>query len=431
MCRSCQETPDGVGRRCPSRENGFTAQEADQRTRSRGLNSAQTALSRGDSQGAANALARAVSAQRELDGALTREPQVSLEAMSQPGASGIAPVREFTVAPADYATMRVELDNANADRASRGLNPLQVTLTTQRKRDPQDPMMQLERVRVQIGGIDAEEAQSLSFKSASDGVGRVPDAVEALAGAYAIARSEGGYRSKADAGADSTASKLESYLAAAPDSPLRQAAPITDVDRAQARETIEWARQQNPTSQYISSVKESLSSDVVSSRNIPLAVSAIPLVQREKVARQRRENTERVRQEAMKLQAREMPRSKAPASAAAASGSGQYGSSPVRVNAWIGRVGMFVQTTGTMERVSQVENPRDRTRPYWLYTMSTDGGASVKWFTHVPPNARAGDRVTVSGRVAAHEEFAGMRQTRFENGARPLVHVSSRQSATV
>lgn len=422
MCRSCQETPDGVGRRCPSRENGFTAPEADQRTRTRGLNAAQNALVNDDPQGAANALARAVSAQRELDNSLTQPPQASLDAVENAGHPEPGPSKNFTVAPSDYATMRVELDNLNADRARRGMPPVRATIITQRKVDPNDPMMQMERVNVQISGIDFEEAESLKFRSASDNVGRIPDTYESLAAAYAIVRAEGQYKSKADAGLESTAAKLDAYILAGPDSPIRRAAPITDEDRAKARELVLWTRGQRNSSKYIESVKASVANDVVTTRNLPLAVSAIPLRERDRenrdrILRERREHSEKLMREYRQQGGAGTSTPAAQNGGGAAGG----GARPRPVNAWIGTVGTLAQTTGHVENVTQVQS-RDRTQPHYLYTMRTDGGAAVKWFTTRPPRAQSGDRITVSGRIVAHEEYAGHRQTRFENNVLPLIH---------
>lgn len=393
MCRSCDQTPDGSGRRCPNRADGFTTRESDQRTRSRGLNAAQDALSEGEHQEAANALARAVAAQRELDGANSNLPQRA----SVPE----GPSREVFVSPRDLGRVRADLDNVVALRAREGREPLHITMTTQRRPHPEDPMLMQERVRVRMSGVSADELSDVQLPNVTDEPENVVRTDQALAVAHAITRISGGYRSKAEGGEQSTSAMLNAYLAATPDSALRASVTVTAEDRAAAARTLGWARSEQPTSDWMRSVQTALSDDAAPYRSLALAVSAIPVADR---SAQRRADA-------------------APAASGPVAGPGaQAESNPVRKSVWLGEIGERGHVTGTVEAVRPVSPPSDPGAVHYLHSIRTQGGASVKWFAPGDTDLHPGDEITLTGTVTKHEEFNGQRQTVFGQCDRPVRH---------
>lgn len=419
MCRSCDQTPDGAGRRCPSRVDGFTTHESDQRTRSRGMNAAQNSLANGQNQAAADALARAVAAQREMDGINT----------GLPGRPTVpeGPYRDAFVSQRDLSRARALLDNLNASRSRAGQEPLVVEMTAQRKSHPTDYMLSQERIRIRITGDSEDALNSLDLPSSPDDAEVVIKTREALEAAHAIARISGGYKSKAEGGDASTAAMLDAYIADGPDGTLRASVDPTAEDRRAAHQTLAWAKSEHPTSDYLRSVQATLASPTLTQRQLALAVSAIPVAQRYAARRQATAPVApppggaTVPSTAPSTSPGTAP-ANAPGNAPAGGGVATATQAPPRRSVWLGRVGDRVYTTGTVEKVQPITLPTQPNQPRYLVMLRTDRGASVKWFAPGHTGLRTRDRITLTGNVAEHTEFNGERQTVFNYCDPPVLH---------
>lgn len=400
MCRSCDQTPDGAGRRCPARVDGFTAHESDQRSRSRGLGAAYNALAAQDHAGAANALARAVAAQRELDGLDRNLPHEPMSSSAQPDTQ---PHRDVFVPPSALTKLRAEFDALNAARSREGKAPIVADPIVQRA-VTDDPMLREERVRVRLSGESQDALDALRFAAQSEQTDRVVDTRSALAVAHAIARSTGGYRTKAEAGPQSTAAMLSMYLADAPDGKQRHAVAVEDADWAEADRTLAWASTVQPTSDYMRSVRDTLANKTVTHRGLALAVSAIPVAQRQHEREQRA-------QSAAARAARTSSRSHA----------GPTRNRPQRRNEWIGRIGQRAHTTGYVESITPTQMEKGGDYDY-LLRLRTEGGALVKTFLPVPYGVQEGQRITLTGLIMEHEMYDGKKATVFEQCEVPVVH---------
>lgn len=385
MCESCDETPDGQGRRC-SRPDGFTPQEADRRNRARNLANAREALANGDAQAAANSLARSVASQKSLDGGHRIPVQAPAEA--------IGPHRDFTISPSDLQTALARLEQVNVGREKVGSARLAPSIT--RDRQPtEDPIMVTEVVNVRIMGASEEELSALSLGNVRSDPERKVNTFEVLAVAHAATRRNGGVYVPKRMGENSVPSLVDAYVADHPGGPFRTSLAPSDDDRRMAVQTRMWVRTLQPTSDYNAALRHSVSDDYMSLRESGTASSAIAGFQ---------EHQKRVE-----------------ANKQALSTPGAVISPRPQGSRWLARVEDKVTVVAHVDRVVPMYHPK-RMDPHFLYVMRTPEGDLVRWVASSDKGLEEGDDVTVQGTIKAHSVFNGERQTELWYCNPPRIH---------
>lgn len=400
MCRACGETPDGQGRRCPGREDGFTPVESQQRNRLRGLKSARDALTQGDPQGAANSLVHAVAAQRELDGGYDAPVQ---DPEPEPGSH-----RDFIVSPSstDKAVGLVNIVNAERERA--GKEPLGISLTRQHRRTD-DPLVCWEQVTMRVSGGTDDELQRLNIsgdvKSSAE---KVVSTFGVLEASCAAVRLDGKYVPRSEGGPSSTPARVEAYLADEPNSPMRQAMRPTTADQSMAREVRSWIRLQPVSNDYVQSLRHAVAEDYMSHREVGVASSAIAGYMRHK------SELERARAEGT-------PVRPVPERQRATRPSQQHNP---RRSRFLGTEGEQVYLAAKVEKVHPIYHEQ-RADPHFLYLMRTPEGDAVRWMASNDQGLERDDEITLRGTVKGHSTFNGEKQTEVYY-CRPTIHNAHR-----
>lgn len=407
MCRACRETPDNQGRRCP-RDDGFSVTEGDQRNRARGLNSAAEALARGEVQAAVNQLENARRAQRTLDGV-----PAAPAAAPTPVAG---PYRDIEISPSSVDSAKAQLDQLNRARTGNGQQPLDVEITRQATPDPTDPIMSLESVTVRVSGATDEELGQLRLSSVTEGAERRVQTGAVLAAACAITRVESNFQyvSRKAGGEESTPARVAQYVNDDPDGPLRQRYAPTPTDESKAQGVMKWARETNPTNDYIRAMRHSLSEKNLSHRDVGTAASAVAGYNR--AAEELAERNSKKQEE---LLAQHAGAGVGSSGGVAVADPGHYprGAGSSR---WLNQPGDKIMVTGTVERVTPIFH-ESHWYPRHLYIVRTPDGDVVKWLPSNFTGFNEGDNVTLRGQVKAHITFNGEKQTEM-NYCTPELH---------
>lgn len=370
MCRSCDETPDGAGRRC-TRADGFTSAESDQRNRIRNLQAARDALLRGnDPQGAANALANALSAQQSLDGG----PNVPT-AVPTPTAQ---PHRDFIVAPSDVGYVQAHLSNLNATRLTKGQPPLGFEVTRQHRPTGTDPLKVWEQVTIRVSGPEADLATLTMGKTRTNAETRISTQAVLAASCAAVRINGGRYTPRNEGGADSTPGRVDAYVADVPGGPWRTALAPTAEDEALARQVRAWVRTQEPTNDYMRAVRHSVAEEYLGNRQVGTAASAVA----QYLSQRARTTT-------------------APAAGGAA---------PRSRSRHFSAVGDKVAVQAQVVAVHRIYH-ESRAMPHYLHILRTPDGDMVRWMSNDPAGLESGDQVTLRGTVKGHSTFNGEKQT--------------------
>lgn len=400
MCRACSETPDGLGRRCPAREEGFTPTESSQRNRIRSLKNARDKVAAGDPQGAADALVYAQAAQRDLDGG---HPIAD----GSP-ADGVDPHRDFIVSPSSLDKAMGQIDVINGRRQADGLPRLNAAVSRETRPLKEDPLMAWEQVTVRVSGGTPEELQDLNLgRGIEHSEEQVVDTKAVLEASCAAVRlNDGLYVSRAEGGASSTPARVEAYLNDRPGGPMRGAMAPTKEDKSTAVKVRMWVRTQQPTSDYARAVRHAVGEHHMPMRDVGTASSAIAGYMRheEEVAKARAEGTP-------------LPGDNARGNAPAAQVTRTPG-----VSQWLGNKGDNIVMPARVEAVHEVfyEN-RPSSHPHMLYIFRTPDGHMVRWMASRTQGLRANDQVTLAGSVKAHSTFLGEKQTEL-NYCRVNIH---------
>lgn len=400
MCDACDETPDGRGRRCNRPDGDMTSVEKDMRNRTRGLGAARDALANGDAQGAANAIAGALSAQRALDGGV-QAPVGDL-------APSERPVRDITVSPSDLSTATARVEYINQQRAQGGLPPVSIEVSRQRRKDA-DPVMAWETANVRISGASQAELDAFSLGNVRSDAERRVSTNEILSVAAAATRLNGGRYVSTSESANSIPAQVNAYVNDQPGGPHRSRLAPTAMDRDRAVQVRIWARTQQPTTDYLRALRHSVSDEYMGLREAGTASSAIAGFQRFR-ARQ-----ERVVEEQRKADAAVRPQG-APVMHEPNVISPRPGGSR-----WLGQKGQNVTVVAEVEKVVPVMYPGHR-YPHYLYIMRTPDGDLVRWMATNGQGMEEGHTVTLQGTVKGHSEWKGEKQTEMFY-CKPRIHV--------
>lgn len=395
MCRSCDETPDGQGRRC-GRPEGFTEAEADRRNRARNLTNAQSHLASGDAQSAANSLARAVAAHRGAVGAPVGGPV-------QSPAEANGPHRDFIVSPADTPTAIARIEMLNQDRAKVGLPPIQVDVTRSHQPDSSDPIFVMESSTVRVQGATQEELDKVSIGNVRTEPERKVKASAVMEAAVVAHRLNGKVYVARGQGENAIPDLVNRYIAEGPNGPLRERLAPTQDDKNEAGRVRIWVRSQTPTSDYQAALRHALSSEYMSVREAGTAASALSGFTRYQ------ERLEETRQKAL-----------ANSSQQSSAGPAVYSPSPGG-SRWLGQKDQKVSVTARVEVAHPVRNDKSP-YPRVLYIMRTPQGDLVRWFASESQGMRPGDAVTLQGTIKDHSTFNGERQTELWYCKAPVIH---------
>ena len=386
MCRACDETPDGAGRRC-NRPDGFTSVESDQRNRIRNLANARDALNRGDAQGAANAVAHALAAQQSLDGGGQKPP------VSEPTDTE-GPHKDFIVNPSDIDKAQARIDALNKVRENQGRSPLHIEVTRQHKTVAGDPILAWEQGTLRVGGAPEEELAKVNLgRGVRTSAEKRVNTAEVLTAACAATRLNGGtYSSRKEAGEDSVPAMVDAYIADTPAGPVRARMTPTEQDRQMANGVRAWAKEQPATSDYMRSVRYALAEDHMPLREAGTASSAVSGYLRYR-ERQAMHNNKAL--------------------------SPRPGGSR-----WLNQPGDKVIVTARVARAVPVYHEK-RPFPRYLYIMRTPDGDLVKWMAPETQGLQEGDDVTLKATVKGHSTFNGEKQTEVHNAKQPQIHPRS------
>lgn len=396
MCRACHETPDGNSRHC-GRPDGFTEAEADRRNRTRNLANAQSHLTSGDPQSAANSLARAAAAHRSAVGAPVGGPV-------QPPAEAQGPHRDFAVSPSDTPTAVARIEMMNQDRAKVGLPPVQVDVSRSHQADPADPIYALESTTIRVQGASQEELDRISIGNVRSEPERKVKASAVMEAAVVAHRLNGKVYVPRGEGENSVPDQVNRFVAEGPNGPLRERLAPTREDKEEAGRVRIWVRSQQPTSDYQAALRHALATEYMSEREAGTAASAMSGFTRYQ------ERLEVARQKAL------------------AKNGGQQASDGPAVHSprpsgsrWLGQKEQKVSITARVEVAHPVENEH-ADLPRVLYIMRTPQGDLVRWFASEDEGMRPGDAVTIQGTVKDHSTFNGERQTEMWYCKSPVIH---------
>lgn len=395
MCDACDETPDGLGRRC-GRPDGFTGAEGERRNRARNLGNAQSHLASGDAQSAANSLARAAAAHRGAVGAPVGGPV-------QDPAQATGPHRDFVVSPADTPTTVARIEMMNQERAKVGLAPMSVDVSRSYDVDQSDPIYAMESTTIRVQGASQEELDRLSVGNVRTEPERKVKSSAVMEAAVVAHRLNGKvYVARGD-GENAVPDQVNRYLAEGPDGSTRQRLAPTQEDKNEAGRVRIWVRAQQPSSDYQAALRHSLSSEYMSVREAGTAASALSGFTRYQ------NRLEEARQKSL--------------TADAARGSSEPSADSLRPGGsrWLGQKDQKVSVTARVEVAHPVQN--DRTPyPRVLYIMRTPQGDLVRWFASEDQGMEKGDAVTVQGTIKDHSTFNHERQTELWYCKAPVIH---------
>lgn len=395
MCRSCDETPDGQGRHC-GRPEGFSETEADRRNRARNLTNAQSHLTSGDAQSAANSLARAAAAHRGAVGAPVGGPV-------QAPAEAEGPHRDFIVSPSDTPTAVARVEMMNQERAKVGLPPMSVDVSRSYQADSADPIYAMESTTVRVQGASQEELDRLSIGNVRSEPERKVKSSAVMEAAVVAHRLNGKVYVARGEGENAVPDQVNRYLAEAPDGPLRQRLAPTQEDKNEAGRVRIWVRAQQPSSDYQAALRHALGSEYMSVREAGTAASALSGFTR--------------------YQNRlEEARLKAQTNSGGQESTGPAVHSPRPAGSrWLGQKDQKVSVTARVEVAHPVRNDKSP-YPRVLYIMRTPQGDLIRWFASDDQGMEKGDAVTVQGTIKDHSTFNGERQTELWYCKAPVIH---------
>lgn len=396
MCRACHETPDNRGRHC-GRPDGFTEAEADRRNRARNLTNAQSHLTSGDAQSAANSLARAAAAHRGAVGAPVGGPV-------QDPAEAQGPHRDFVVSPSDTPTAVARIEMLNQDRAKIGLPPIQVDVTRSYQTDSSDPIYAMESSTVRIQGATQEELDRVAIGNVRTDPERKVKAAAVMEAAVVAHRLNNKVYVPRGEGENSVPDQVDRYIAEGPNGPLRQRLAPTQADKDEAGRVRIWVRSQQSTGDYQAALRHSLSSEYMSVREAGTAASALNGFTRYQ------NRLEEARQKALGNSGGQQ----------ASAGPAVYSPSPGG-SRWLGQKDQKVSITARVEVAHPVRNDKSP-YPRVLYIMRTPQGDLVRWFASEDQGMEPGDAVTVQGTIKDHSTFNGERQTEMWYCKAPVIH---------
>ena len=387
MCRSCDETSDGQGRRCGRPDGGFPSAEREGRTISRGFDAAAAALGGGDPVAAANALNRSAAALHRLS-------------ESRSGFSG-APGEHIDtfISPGDLPRVTQKLTEINQARARAGRPPIEFETAVQTRPHGTDPIMVWARGGVRVYGPAAEtEAVRATVFAGSRMEQEVQVSTLAVLGAAVSAtRQTGGYVS-VNAGADvSTPGMVDQFVANPAGTGWREMLTPTAEDEQTAARIRGWLRARPAGSDYDRSLSAAVARDYMPLKSVRLVASAIVPYERHEA------ETARLRAQA--------ERNASPDNVARGAAQRQAAGVPKPLSGkWLGRVGTEMAVRGEVVLKESVHYPgraQDRT----LYVIRDPWGNMVKWLATSHVGMVQGDFVTISGKVKSHDVFNGERQT--------------------
>lgn len=266
MCRGCDETADGTGRRC-NRPDGFTTAEADQRSRSRSLGGAIDALNNGDFQKAANQMMTAASAHNLLGGQGGGAATLTRTAPAQ---------RTFSISPSLVDNMAAQIDRINQRRHAEGKPLLSMVSTPKFIPDPYgDPIARWQTTDVSIYGPDQEELNNMIF-TGTDSTPEWRYPRDMLIGSTFASMRQNGMRSYISEKDDPNRSTTNEVLNAAvnKDNPDRGRLTPHEGDNIQTRGLLAWVQKLDDSTDYNRALKRVVSSDYVSYRDAKMLISA-------------------------------------------------------------------------------------------------------------------------------------------------------------
>lgn len=404
MCRSCDETPDSLPRRC-NRPDGFSAAEGDSRTVARNLTTANDALVGGDPQRAADSLARAAAAQQRLSG-------LAGQSRLPGGGEDRSIYVDTPVASTDVEHVTVALGIENQARVARGEAPLSWEVHQHQYPVAGDPLKAWEQSVVRVFGPQASTA--LSRVAVYRGVGnqavKVVSAEQVIAAALVSQRLTGGYVVRG-MGPVSTAENVAAYVNAEPGSPARAALTPSAEDVQEARRIIGWLRMAPVTSDFQTTVRSLVGRGFVPTRSVGTAAASVVLYNRHlrevAVAEQARHLRAQAARDAVQ---RGVSGGTVPPDESARSRNSGHTGATVKTLRHLGKRGDVVTTRAKVVKVKEVYH-RSRREARFLYVMEDPDGNSIRWLATKTAGMREGDPVTISGTVKELSEFAGKPET--------------------
>lgn len=395
MCKSCHETADNLGRRCPGRQEGFTAAEGTARTATRALNSMATALDRGDHATATRAATRAADARERLD--LMADPDSAPEFQLLVHPSAVPDVEKALQAYRDeYPDALVDYRFDVHYKVQEGDMAVGQMWTNVIIRDRQLSQF-AQRIRFPKGArTDATPVVSTYY---------------ALAAAISHNEQHGGYIKKGEpnASADAIVAKFR-----APDVQREDIIPTTPNGIGHCIEAREYLQSMTPTNDFEARVKAVASKEFVEEKDVPLLAAGANTYWR----RQQAQEAERLRAQASPTPSAGQPAASARQESPAAPESHGSGTSSgrAREGAWLGKVGDNFVVAGTVIEVQ----PVGQGDPRFGYNrkailMETASGDRVRTFADVS-DVREGDTAGLRGFVTAHSFFRGRKVTQVNEG---------------
>ena len=367
MCRSCAEQPDPTKRRC-NRSDGHTVPEADARNRARNATNAVDRLADGDPQAAANALTHAVAANQRLTGTTTGSVG---NPSPTPGDH-----RDIVTNGTDALVIRTRLDVINGNRAKVGRQPIIAETTRQYLPEPQDDFFVLEQTTLRLSGADQDELDGLNVGSYRTELERKVRTDAMMNATMAIIRMDGKFIPRSSPDLVPTADKVLDYLRERPDGRLRNLVKIKDEDRRMAAEVLHHARNVRDTNEFTKALRRAASADCLSSRDVPTLASAYQGWARDNAT----------------------PNVATPATQG-------------HQSRWIGRRNEQVTIVAKVLDVQHVFNAYDPGQPKTLHVLRSVDGDLIRWVATKGQGIRAGDTITVVGKVKDHSWVADERQT--------------------
>lgn len=356
MCRSCEESPTNIAIRC-QRKDGFSAEEGESRTRTRGLNTLIDGLANGDEAAAARGANRAVTAQDRLD--LMADPDN-------------LPSRKLLVSPGDARRVAVEFEKYQRE------NPGSKTRFEVGERVIfAQGDMETGTKWTEITVYDADPG-TLGNRIPLNGVSTqgvpVVSVYGVLNASFTHIERHDGYQ-KAGAPNSTPASVIERF--SMPPVERRKTMPYTGSAMKKTIPAREYLTELQPTSEYEKKIKALAAKDFIEYSEIPLMASAAAHYAKNK-----------------------------PSAQAPAPGPGK----------WIGNLGQDAYIAGKVTRnfrTNQVDQRNGGDR-HFVTVETPEGDVIQVGATNV--TAAEGDMVTLSGSITEHTWYRERRRTFVSDG---------------
>ena len=407
MCKSCDETADGQGRRCRQHEGGFTPSEGAARTSTRALNAMATSLDAGDAATATRAATRAADARERLD------------LMADPDA---APVFQLFVHPSAVPAVEKALQDYKAEYPDALVD---YRLDTHYKVPENDISVGQMWTNVIIRDRQLQNfAQRVRFPAdvRTDGT-PVLSTYHVLASAISHNEQHGGFIKKGEPNSAAEAITAKFRLPFDDRETLVPTSPNSISHCIQAREYLQTM---TPTSDFEKRVQAVANHEFIEEKDIALLAAGANIYWRR----------QRAAEDAAK-RAAEQPRPDLPPATATLSrgaeatrvplkqdsaGRSSQQAGPSRTAAkqgsWLGSVGDDLVVRGRVTRVQVIDYrsaPRDMSWDRRMIIMETDSGDRVRCFVE-SDEVREGDYGAVRGFVSGHGWFNGSKQTEINDG---------------